>query len=284
MPKIEQICFKEVNVKGKHNKISVSIGVVLYYSDTTIVQNLLDSIVKSNNLEKIDLSIYLIDNSVDAKYSSLVKANISNAYDLDIFFIESIQNGGYGAGHNLVMKFIVGKYHVIMNPDVILEEDSLYVLISLLEGRNEIGLASPKIFMKNGEVFKGCKNNPTLLSMVIRSSVFLTKIKLFNNIMKCKTFTQQKTSANINNVEYLSGAMMFFRSDVFLQINGFDESFFLHYEDADITRRALEVSQNIYCKDSCITHLWQGNTHKDFKSWLITANSGIKYLWKWNQG
>jgi GT2 family glycosyltransferase len=78
--------------------------------------------------------------------------------------------------------------------------------------------------------------------------------------------------------------MMFFRSDVFLQINGFDESFFLHYEDADITRRALEVSQNIYCKDSCITHLWQGNTHKDFKSWLITANSGIKYLWKWNQG
>lgn len=82
-------------------------------------------------------------------------------------------------------------------------------------------------------------------------------------------------------VEYATGCFMFFRTEIFKQLKGFDEHIFLYLEDADITRRVNQISKTIFYPYNYVIHDWQRGAHKNLKLMWINVKSAIWYFWKW---
>ena len=74
---------------------------------------------------------------------------------------------------------------------------------------------------------------------------------------------------------------MFFRYNDLMKVKGFDDAYFLHYEDADIGRKITMISPICYVASVVILHKWTRDTHKTWKSRLITIKSGLTYFFKW---
>ena len=88
-------------------------------------------------------------------------------------------------------------------------------------------------------------------------------------------------NAVIEDVSYPTGCFMLFRGSALRRIGGFDERFFLHYEDADIGRRLLTVARSAYVPSVMVLHKWARDTHRSWKMRWITIKSGLLYFRIW---
>ena len=85
----------------------------------------------------------------------------------------------------------------------------------------------------------------------------------------------------VRPVPYPTGCFMLFRRSVLDRIGGFDEGFFLHYEDADIGRRLSQVSAAAYVPSVSVLHKWSRDSHKSWRMRWVTIRSGLRYWRKW---
>jgi hypothetical protein len=85
----------------------------------------------------------------------------------------------------------------------------------------------------------------------------------------------------IMRLDYASGSFMVFRSDIYKELKGFDDSFFMYLEDADITRRVNQISKAIFYPEARVIHAWERSGHKSLKFAKITIQSMIIYFNKW---
>ena len=85
----------------------------------------------------------------------------------------------------------------------------------------------------------------------------------------------------IYDIPYLSGCFMFLRTETLKKVGFFDDDIFMYLEDADLTRRFLEVSRTIYYPKAQVYHHFAKLTHKKLKFKFITIKSAITYFNKW---
>ena len=97
-----------------------------------------------------------------------------------------------------------------------------------------------------------------------------------NNIMHYSSI-YYSINKIIYDIPYLSGCFMFFRVDSLRKIGLFDDRIFMYLEDADITRRILNVARTVYFPETIIYHHYAGLTHKEWKYKWITIKSAFVY-------
>ena len=250
------------------SKISISI---VTYNNEGIIEDTIKSILEAIP-ENFKYDFFVIDNSsIDKTPEILSKYN-------EIQYIKSI-NKGFGYGHNRVKDLLDSKYHFVVNPDIhIIDNDFFQKCIDILDNDTSIGLISPLILNPDMTIQYLNKKNPTFFDMAIRFvSPNLFKKRQDRYVMK--DFGYDKTY----QLEYASGCFMIFRTKVFKEINGFDESFFMYLEDADITRRVNQISKAIFTPNIRVVHLWERSGHKKIKYMIITLKSMIIYFKKWRR-
>jgi GT2 family glycosyltransferase len=170
----------------------------------------------------------------------------------------------------------------VLNPDVLLTEPALLRAMQFMIENIGVGLLTPKILSFDGEQQYLCKKNPNMLDMLIRAAPFLFSKRFYNERMSEFEMRNHDYQSIISSVPYPSGCFMFFRYSILAAIGGFDERFFLHYEDADIGRSVSCISNTTYVPEVVIHHKWSRETHKSFRMKIVTIISGFKYLWKWS--
>jgi GT2 family glycosyltransferase len=146
---------------------------------------------------------------------------------------------------------------------------------------NNFGHLMPRILFPNNEIQYLCKTNPTFFDLFVRGFFpdFLKAV--FQKRIDKYTYKNNDYNKPIFNVPYLSGCFMFFRVSTLKKVGLFDEHIFMYLEDADITRRLLEVSDNVYFPNSTVYHYYAGLTHKEIKYKIITIKSALYYFNKW---
>ncbi|MGN0779591.1 MAG: glycosyltransferase family 2 protein, partial [Aristaeellaceae bacterium] len=92
---------------------------------------------------------------------------------------------------------------------------------------------------------------------------------------------QNQTITQPTPVGFATGCFLLIRTDVFRQLKGFDERFFLYQEDSDLSRRAMEIGQIIYHPDMCVTHVWARENTRTLRGNLRQVASIIKFFRKW---
>lgn len=251
-------------------QIDLSLAIVTY-NNSGIIENTVKSVVE-NIPNDYSYKLYIIDN--DSKDNTL---DIVRKIQGNIEVIETGINKGFGYGHNAILDVINSKYHFIVNPDIQIENSSqLKKMVQYLDENQDVGMLSPLILSPDLSIQYLCKTNPTVFDMLIRRlSPNLFKLRQDKYVMKESGYNK------IMRIDYATGSFMVFRTDIYKELEGFDDAFFMYLEDADITRRVNQVSKTIFYPEARVIHAWERSGHKSFKFAKITVQSMIIYFKKW---
>jgi GT2 family glycosyltransferase len=159
---------------------------------------------------------------------------------------------------NPVATEILSKYILLLNPDVILFENSLSDSINFLNKNLELSVLGVKNLNQNNNIVASCARFPNTLRFIYD---MLGLSKLAPKIFKPATIMNDWNHINSKMVNHVIGAYMMIRASVLDNIGYFDSRFFLYLEDLDLSKRVIDHGGKIfYCSDIAIIHEGGGTT------------------------
>jgi len=192
------------------------------------------------------------------------------------------KNVGFGKAHNwAIFNSEPSKYHLILNPDIIIPPGAISALVEFMDSSPDIGLVCPRILNEDGTIQYLNKRQATVYDLFLRRFLPSPLKSLFQKRLDYYEMKDVGYDASYD-VPFLTGCFMFCRSSVLKEIGGFDPRYFLHFEDADLTRKFQKHgSRTVYYPNVSVTHLWDRAPHKSLKMALVLIVNGIRYFNKW---
>ncbi len=250
---------------------SISVAVVTYNSENVIEEMLNTLLLSSVNIES---SVYVIDNGSTDNTCNIIKDKFPQ-----ICLIEQ-ENKGFGGGHNAVLDRLTSTYHAIINPDILLRENTLELLAQFMDDNPDVGLCTPLVLNPDGTHQEVPKREPKYRYLVSR------ELERFGGpFTKWRDeYTRRKEDLSVpTDVEFCTGCFMFIRTELFKKLGGFDERFFLYCEDADLTKRVLQEARVVYFPDAEAVHRWERGSSHNRKLFFMHVKSMQQYFRKWRK-
>lgn len=190
------------------------------------------------------------------------------------------KNTGFSRGHNAALKEISSDYHLIVNPDIDFSGEELEKMLRYASEHPDVALLTPKVLNPDGTEQFLPKRRPTFRYLI---SGRLEKCgKVFYNLRSEYTMRGEEISSP-TAVDFCSGCFMLCRTDALKECGGFDERFFMYFEDVDLTFRMQALGKTVYFPGAFVYHVWmRGYTH-EMKLLLIHVLSMIKFYFKWRK-
>lgn len=247
-------------------------GCIVTYNNKDKIAQTIESVLTQT--KGVPFTLYVVDNASTDGTAQFIKTAFPS-----VVMIESAHNCGFGAGHNQVLPFLESKYHVVINPDILLQSDVITELCTYADAHENVGLLSPRIVFADGrEQFLG-KRSPTVRYL---GDHWFHKGDTPSKMMidYCMLDQPQDKPFPITNA---TGCFMFFRTEAFRALGGFDERFFMYLEDCDIARRVSESKEYeaLHYPMATVTHLWERASKRSKKLLLIHIKSILTYFFKW---
>ena len=240
-------------------------SIVLYKHSYADLEATLDSLFAVSSIAKV----ILVDNDTSDWAATFQHSKV--------IYEKSAGNFGFGYGHNIAIRKYAPKsdYFLICNPDIYFDVDQFAQLLDFAQSRPE-GLFLPKIVYDTGEDQHGARLLPTPFNLFARrfSSTFAKKLDR-QYLLKDYSLNQPYF------VPYLSGCFMLFDSCKLLELDGFDERFFMYMEDVDLSRRCADRFGAIYYPIVEVTHVHEQASYKNKKLFKAHLKSAVQYFNKW---
>lgn len=249
--------------------LDLTASIVLFRNDSSVLLQTIHSFLES----QLSVRLYLIDNSPEDTFRDLI-------IDDRVIYLYMNSNNGFGAGHNVILRNSqkMGKYHLVLNPDICFEKGTLEKLYDYMERNLDVGNIMPKVVYPNGELQYLCKLLPTPQDWIVRMFVPVRKLKKkidYNLEMRFADYEKEM------DVPYLSGCFMFLRRSVIEEIGVFDEGIFMYGEDTDLNRRIYKKYRTVYYPKVTIIHNFEKGSHKSLRLLWIHVKAAVYYLNKW---
>lgn len=222
----------------------------------------------------VPLSLYLVDNASPDGAGQALEEAFPPGNGQGVQVVRLAQNRGFGAGHNAVRDSISSKYHFVVNPDILLTEDSVSALCAWMDEHPDVVMATPRLVFPGGAEQYTPKRAPTLRAVAARVTPFFKGAER-RYLMRDEDLTEPQ------DLTFCTGCFFVIRTEVFRRIGGFDEGYFMYVEDADLTRKALKMGRVCYVPCTAVTHAWHRDTHKSARSFLLQLRSMGRYWAKW---
>lgn len=234
----------------------ITLILVTYRSEKLIIKNM-------EMLKKFP--VVIIDNSNSDELEKII-------FDYrNINLIKSSKNLGYGAANNLAVSKASTPFILIINPDILINEDSISDLFkNFLNDPDNIGILGPSLY--DQKMYR--RTNGTISYMDQLNGINVSNLS--NNIPSYNTCCK-----------FLMGCCYLMRRDFFNSLGGFDENFFMYFEDNDLCDRTLKKGKYIMeVPSSKFIHLENASSKKNFltdtKLSIIHKISSYIYLKKNN--
>ncbi len=183
----------------------------------------------------IDLSIIIVEYKSGQALKRLRQA-LPKRKDWEVIVIDNgKKNIGYGAGCNAGAKKALGKYLLFLNPDVLIKETAIKKLLSYLKSHPKVGVVGPKFINAAGHTEICCGPHPTPLSSAIALSVINKWWP--SNPVSVKFWVKDWDRETTRQMDAISGAALMVRAKEFAAVGGFDEGYFLYWEEYDLCKR-----------------------------------------------
>ncbi|WP_108395459.1 glycosyltransferase family 2 protein [Devosia submarina] len=212
--------------------------VVVNYRTGALTVNCLASVMADPSLPS-DARIMVVDGGSGDKSSELITSAISgNGWGERIAFLELPENGGFAFGNNRAIEAANdlwgrAKAVLLLNPDTVVRPGAIGALTNFLDEHPEAGIVGSSL-----EDFDGTKQAcsfrfPTALGELEGEARFGPLTRLLGPWCVVLPLGTEPSRA-----QWISGASMLVRQEVFQDIGGLDEEYFLYYEELDFCRRA----------------------------------------------
>ncbi len=185
-------------------------------------------------LKKLNPQIIIVDNhSTDSTLSLLRKVT-------DIKLIKNSANLGFSKANNQAVKVATGKYLLFLNSDIKLIDNSIKKMLDFIEKDPTIGAIGPQFLNPDGSS---------------QASVFPPQTigTAFNHFwLKKNTFLKYLPKSQKPSLVWsLSGGAFLIRKSLFLQLGGWDERYFMYFEDLELCRQIRKINKQIYFFPGC---------------------------------
>lgn len=243
---------------AKQAKALVSIIIVTYNSQKYI-KNCLKTVFKTNYPY---YEVIVVDNG-----SSDNCVNIVSDFK-KVKLILSDKNLGYAGGNNLGVQHAKGQYLAILNPDTKVLENWLQPLVDVMKTASNIAICQPKIMLLS---------NKNYINLTGKLTHYLGFEYGVNYLVKDFPLTLQEITS-------VSGSAFLVKETVFKKLNGFDENFFMYYEDGDLSWRIRSQGLKIFLvPQSLVYHDYKFNPEENYqkakyKFYLLERNRLLMIL------
>jgi GT2 family glycosyltransferase/lipopolysaccharide/colanic/teichoic acid biosynthesis glycosyltransferase len=228
--------------------------IIVNYNVKEFLQNLLDSLY--TGIGNLKAEIIVIDNNSEDGSADVIKQKYPG-----VTLIENKQNIGFGAANNLGMKLAKGRYFLLINPDAIIQEDTLEKMSTFMDSTPNAGMAGCKVLNPDGTLQLPCRRSfpgpwTSFTKMTGLSSLF-PKSRIFARYNL--TYLDENQTYE---VDAISGAFMFIRRETYEKIGGFDPIFFMYGEDLDLCYRTQKSGYKIYYVHTAKAIHYKGESSK----------------------
>lgn len=167
---------------------------------------------------------------------------------------------GFGANHNAAFRHCDSPFFCVANPDVRLASDPFPELIACMED-SKVGLVAPRVVSLAGDTEDSARYFPTPINLAA---------KLLH--MEESRFPASGDAPGA--VDWVAGMFMFFRAEAFRDVGGFDEKFFLYYEDVDICARLWKAGWKVMLHpEVSVIHAAQRTSRRNprYMAWHLSS-------------
>ena len=253
------------------NIIDISI-IIINYNLAKEIEDCLNSLLQVIGSEnKIVYEIIIVDNnSPDKKLPGTEK----KFYQDNIKFYYLDENIGFGKGCNFGFSKATGEYICFLNPDTIIKENIFLPILNVFEMDKSIGIIGPKQQTRAPFFDFSAGFYPNIVFEFFN----LFGVGVFFEGFVIYLITKIKKN-KIIKVNWILGASIFIRSEIFKSIKGFDKDYFMFYEEVDLCKRVSNKGLKIiYSPQYSIHHIGSVSGKKDYKLYTIRTYSS-KYIY-----
>jgi hypothetical protein len=231
--------------------------IIVCYKGWARLTKCLDALALFNGKTFISEVIVVDNNSEDSIIFEIEKSFAK------FKFIHNKVNGGFANGCNLGAKNSTGEYFLFLNPDTVANEQEVGKLLEIAEKNSEFGIVSCSQVSENGRESIACGQFPSILNLTgFQRAIFRSR--------------KPRTIDNLSFPDWVSGSVIMIRKETFLSVKGFDEDFWMYFEDVDLCKRVrnehLEVA---FCRNISIEHNHGGSSRINIKTASLTKTEVI---------
>ena len=263
----------------------LSVGFVTWHTPKDVLASFLDSLAEAVETlvrrTPMPVSIYAICNDAPQDIQAveaLIQSCAQGADEVTWHFIEGHGNIGYGAAQNLAIRRTEAEFHLMCNPDLIMAPDVLVEAVRFLKASSGAVLAAPQGFDAEGRYARLAKRSPTLLALALRALSVEPSNGLLGRRVATYVCDEALPAEAPAPIELASGCFMVARTAALKAIDGFDEGYFLYFEDFDLCRRLASHGGIYELPTAKITHYGGHTARRGLVRTLRFARSGYRYF------
>ncbi len=271
---------------------SLSVSLVLYHSDLALLRETVESLAVAVSAARAagvlaEAELLVVDHTPDPEYHAAARHEVTAASgaDLPLVWITVEGNPGFGAGHNRALARAGGEYFLVLNPDVSLEPAALAGAVTTLAEAPDIVLVAPRVVGAGAEVGHLCKRYPSVAALTVRALGWRWLQGLFRARLAVYEMRDLEIDDGVQDVPLASGCFMCVRSADLRQEGGFDEAFFLYFEDFDLSLRLGQLGRVVLQPAVRVAHHGGYAARKGWRHIRLFAASGrrffARYGWRW---
>jgi GT2 family glycosyltransferase len=249
----------------------VSIIIVQYK-----VHNLLLECISSlrKNIKDINYEIIVVDND---EIKSL-KTQLLKRFPKVVYIPN--KNKGFGHGNNVGVKKAKGKYLFFLNPDTTVFENTINGQVAFLDRNKKIGIVAPILLNKQRKPYKLQGFGTLTFFRAIFSLTFLNNFFPNNPISK-EYWLPDWDHKKVKEVGVVPGTAFMMEKSLFEKVGGFDETFFLYFEEFDLCKRVKDLGLRVcMLPQAKVIHLWGESTKQRLDINAIFQDSRFYYFRK----
>lgn len=191
----------------------------------------------------------------------------TKAFDFPVRIVTNTVPKGFGANHNAAFKLAKADYFCVLNPDIRLKHDPFPLLLDALSDATN-GVVGPLIISPNGAIEDSARRFPTPLRILK---------KAFFGVVG----TDYEIGQDPLYPDWIGGMFMVFRSPTFRQVDGYDEKYFLYYEDVDLCWRLRHEGFRVLLVPSVrAIHDARRESHRQIRYLFWHVKSMLLFFWK----
>ncbi len=237
--------------------------IIVNYNVKYFLEQCLHSVQRACGV--LQTEVFVVDNnSVDGS-CAMVQEKFP-----DVILIRNDQNLGFSVANNQAIKKSSGRYVLLLNPDTVIEEDTLIKCVGYMDEHPDSGGLGVKMIDGKGDFLPESKR-----SLPTPRVAFFKIFGLSRLFPRSRVFGRYHLGYldkdRIHQVEILCGAFMMLRKSALDEVGLLDEDFFMYGEDIDMSYRLLNAGyKNIYYPESTIIHYKGESTKKGSLNYVLT--------------
>ncbi len=234
--------------------VDISI-VILNYNTSELLGECLGSLCQFPEARMYE--IIVVDNGSSDSSCDYIRSNFP-----DVKIIRNEKNVGFSRGNNIGARVALGSFVLFLNSDTLFTGNCIAPLAEFLRVHPDVGAVGPKLLNADSSLQLSCGSLPNLFVELWDK----IRYSLHRKGGKSIRLLYDRFHRRTREIGWITGACMMVRSDAFRSLGGFDENYFMYFEDKDLCCRLKKSGWKIiYFPAAAIIHLLGGTSKKSGK-------------------